>query len=389
VTNETGRSLSPEDARDVLYAEAARLIRDGRSFEGVLEPPLPPDAVWRGMALARRQFARDPFDPGTQYRAEIGLAVDERWAPVSYGKQERPPLPVLEDEEGQGQADADGEEWPRLRLILDLLFTHVEENEDGDQLRYLVHTDYKSAPSTKEAELQTLQLQAQTLLVLAHVDASEYDAIKRRVVNLATGATFTETIWLDGTDDATLDEWRAQLTTTMTALDDTRDARGWHRAAPGGGCHGCPWVLSCEHAGEYLSEAVGRWQTTEDRARAWMVLRAAAAALGAKGGLLRRDTADGPVEVDGYLVGDIVKPGREVIPEAGAALFARWEEHGGEIHGFLENLKPGISQIEAIAKALFPERVDIPERKDLIAELVKPCEVTTFAHKKKEEEKDA
>lgn len=72
-----GEYLLPEEAEAVSREECERLIREGRDFEGVREPPMPSEAVWRGRDLALSYH--DGNHLSAKYRYETGLAVNRDW----------------------------------------------------------------------------------------------------------------------------------------------------------------------------------------------------------------------------------------------------------------------------------------------------------------------
>ncbi len=307
-TNDCDRELDDVELTLVSLESCKRMIREGRKFEGAQEPPLPADDVWAGRDLAHAYVERHPILPSILLSsAELGMAVDENWKPTRYSPE------------------------ARLRLIADYVTVTEEVGEDGDGGRVLVVRDYKSAWSTDETELDTVQMKAQAVLAWIHhgedgepqmlteedIRTAPYhvkpviDCLRQEVVNLRTGATFKRDLWIhdDGLD--ILDRWTEELDVTMRALDDGREEilpterlkemmtmrrddgsflyqigsrpglpatfdgleipTGRYAVAPGGGCIGCPYVAHCQPGMEWREKALGEW-SVEDRAAAWSVI---------------------------------------------------------------------------------------------------------------------
>lgn len=334
LVNALGEDVEPltrADLEPMADQVAEKLIREGRSFEGDPEGPLPASAVWAGVNRALDYLESHPLDPTLGLKAELGLAVDEDFQPAPYSK------------------------GARLRLILDLGFSCVEVDEE-EGIRVLVHRDYKSAPSTDASELDTVQLKAQTVLLLAHNDDGEgFDALRQEVVNLTLGATYPRTIPLDLEGLAVVDRWRREVEVTMQALDDGRDDEGRYRFRPGGGCHGCPYLGACPEGRSWASETRPDDPTPEDRARRYAVLKAAVDALGGKDGILRDDAREMPINLgDGREVGTAVLEGVELVEHAGPRIWEEWSEDGGQAPGLLAGLSLGVGNLRALARELYP-----------------------------------
>ena len=75
-------------AGNVADAVCTRLVTEGRSFDGVPEPPLSPRAVGEGRGIALRGWNRriDTAPVPMDWRPEEALAVDRDWQPVKYGR---------------------------------------------------------------------------------------------------------------------------------------------------------------------------------------------------------------------------------------------------------------------------------------------------------------
>ena len=423
-TNAGDGELNTGQLRQVCDLVCERMIRDGRSFEGVPEPPLAADDVWAGADLARAYVERHPILPSTLLSsAEEGMAVDADWQPVKYSP------------------DA------RLRLIADYV-TVTEEVDEESSARILVVRDYKSAWSTDERELDTLQLKAQAVLAWSHhgfigdrrqlPTNAAVDAVRQEVVNLRTGATFTRELWIDGDGLETLQRWQDELEVTMKALDDGRDEDGFYRVSPGGGCIGCPYVRHCEagqdwkrralldDGSEELAEAwssiskrlaslktilkiktdgkllakVAEWQTKVcealrdlgqeqeaavpigDRATSYSILLAQLNALTVVLGQL---TDDRPIAIPGgKVVGTAAVESRAVKGDAHEIVADSWTRRGGESVGLTKALNIGVAQVEDVAKVLYPDRQEIDERRQWVANLLESKTSRRFGIHKEE-----
>lgn len=342
--NQLGQSLDEGEFDAVSLAVCERMIREGRSFEGRPEPPLPADDVWEGRALARAFVERHPVEPAELMgAAEVGMAVDMDWQPVEYSAQ------------------------ARLRLIADYV-TVVEEFDEESAARVLVVRDYKSAWPTGREELDTVQLRAQAVLAWIFHGGEEVDCLRQEVTNLRTMATYSRELWMLEGGMQTLDRWREEIEATMRALDAGRGADGLYAASPGGGCIGCPFLAHCEPGKAWADQALEH-RTAEERALAYV---ATYSRLKQIEEILRTELEDGPVEVPGGVVGTVGKEGRAPVSDAWQVILDEWISRNGEPAGLLKTLGIGVCQIDKVAKALFPERSDAASRKEWVGELTEP-----------------
>lgn len=336
------RSGSPFDADHVADVVCTNLVTKGRSFDGVPEPPLKPEPVARGRGLALRYWTR-PFLDGVsvprEWLPEHPLAVDRDWRPVPY-------------------SDA-----AYYRGILDTVGTMelpaLDEWDRGGT--GLVHTDYKSAPNTSAAELETIQLRGQSLLVLANarsLGVPEPAFIRRRVVNLFTGAEYETDLWLgDDLADVTLDTWRRDIALAV-AHADARDGQK-RIAAPGANCGGCPFVLRCEPARSY-------WQgidlSPETAAQTYAVVDAARTALGAiVRGVVGRESVPVPGGTVGYVATEERTATATAASDLAVAWFApddpaAWLAENERVVSLLAAMKPTAANIGNVATVVHPGR---------------------------------
>lgn len=311
-----GRTLELGEMATISSDVVRALITKGRSFESRAEPPMPPEDAQAGAGLALT-YASAETTVWTQTASyEIGLAFDAQWRQVPYDSTMR-----------------------RFRLILDVLDV-VEDAGEEYTGRVAVVRDYKSAWSTDASELETRQMKAQA--VSAWLTVPDIDCVRREVVNLRSGATFSEELWLESGGREQLEEWRRDITTYMQALDDMIGADGTRPARPGAGCLSCPWALRCDSSmvKGTSSEQMGQQLALLEGQRAQLIKALKLSDLGQP-----------------LLCGDSVvgwKRTADQVPGDGAArtMYEAWVADGGEINGFLAALKPGMGALRTLAKML-------------------------------------
>lgn len=320
-TRKAGRALESGELVELCQKTMQRLITDGRTFEGATEPPLALADATEGRDLAIAWATEHPLSATAHY--ERGVAFDASWRQVPYADPTR-----------------------RFRLIFDVQDMIEEEGEDYTG-RVAVVSDYKTAWSTSETEISSWQMRAQSVAVwLLNPDV---DGVRRELVNLRTRQTYGETLWLHDGGREQLENWRADLTSYMDALDGMVSER-LRPARPGAGCMGCPWALFCEPAAVVASSVlVGDLRSADDVARSLGTLDATRSALVP---LAKRLLDEEPHTTEAGLVGWHSVPGREPKTGAAAALYKAWTEAGGELAGFLAALPIGVTAIEGAAKRL-------------------------------------
>lgn len=350
-TERAQAALSASAVERVAGDVCQALIERGRTFDGKPEPPLSADNVWPGRDLALRWLAVNPLDTGASY--EVGLAVDALWRPVPYNS-----------------------ESVRFRAILDVLRHETDGDEEG-AWRVVRLRDYKSAWSTDEGELDTLQLRSHAVLAWIHF-GDDVDVIRREVVNLRTmkvygGGLEHELQLANEPDVAVLRRWRDDLQATMDSYDRMLDPRTGRRpASPGAGCDGCPFVFQCIEALDYIerASAVAPYGSAEQAARGFAVASAVASGLRER---LKRETDEAPIDLGDALVGTVGKPSRAPSALAYATLYDHWMASGGSlteggVRGLLKSLQLGVGNLTKAARALFPRKTqaDKAGRDDLM-----------------------
>ena len=337
-TNEIGRELTEEEVKVSALGVCERLMTTGRSYDGVPEPPMKPETVFAGQELALDWLLGvEPCQPGA--RVEQGLGLDAQGQPCSYWK-------------------ADG---LTIRTILDSVRISQEADEESARTVLTVR-DWKTAWSTDESELDTLQRKIQA--IAAWRTYGPVDVLRLEVCNLRLGKVYTKELYREDGLDAQIDEWWGQVAATVRALN-AQKALGPRPAAPGRGCLACPFIGACEHAQDYVERA-GMHNTPDKRATAYCVATAMREELGRQ---LRIDTEEGPVKVADGLVGTVAKEKRRLKADGYSLLWERWEEHGGDALGFAKALKLTASNAKEMARTLYFDRSAKADREALMAEV--------------------
>jgi len=347
-TNEIGRELTEEEVKVSALGVCERLMTTGRSYDGVPEPPMKPETVFAGQELALDWLLGvEPCQPGA--RVEQGLGLDAQGQPCSYWK-------------------ADG---LTIRTILDSVRISQEADEESARTVLTVR-DWKTAWSTDDSELDTLQRKIQA--IAAWRTYGPVDVLRLEVVNLRLQKVYVRDLYREDGLDAQIAEWWRYVSATVRALD-AQKALGPRPAAPGVGCLGCPYLQACPHAKDYI-ERRGMHKTDEQRAIAYAVATAMREELAEE---LRLSVEGGSIPVPGGVVGYKVKPRQKLKPEAYAALVEAWEENDGEALGFAKAANLTKANAEKILRVLYPERGDKATREAMLAGMVEPENVKEFA----------
>lgn len=307
------------DHREIADAVARQLVTVGRSFDGNPEPPMSPAAATAGRDIALRYLATHVMPVSAKY--ELGLAVNSKWEPVPYGSKDA-----------------------YYQAILDVLETLETESDDGYPIFTVTATDWKSAWPTDASELETIQLKGQAALVWAHYPSAT--SVVRSVVNLRTGARYSEETVMDEDGAAVVAGWRADIGHAVAAAE-VRQADGKRTARPGAGCMGCPYLAICPDSIPVSGD------TPEQMAMEWMVYKAHVEALTPKLKALAEESA---IVTTGGTVGYYEKTKRDILPEAARAIASDWflgAATDAEA-GLLTALKLGSGNVDSVAKTLHP-----------------------------------
>ncbi len=329
----------------LLIADAVveELLTDGRSYNGVHEPPMAPEAALEGRELASEWMAMNGMPEGLM-SPEIGLGIDCDGNPVAYGDKSS-----------------------RYRGILDLVYQDIDGDEEC-QYDVLVVRDYKSAWPAGENELNTVQRKGQALLALKHMGAN-VQAIRMEICNLRTGMTHDRTIMLDEQGLEIMAQWEREILMLCRVADNNREAR------PGSNCLGCRFVLDCEHTNPHndaysIAESFAVAQAVRDE-----FVRKAKLAI-----------TEGTIPAGDGLVGYQAQTRRRMQEDGHIELLRAWNTAQGKA---LEDLDPGTlslikalrlgaTQIDAMAKTLYPDRGTGQDRDAFSAECMEEFKVSQF-----------
>ena len=314
------------------------LIREGRTFRGHHEPPLPADDVWAGVDVA------------VSYLLAKGLPIPKNYQIAEVEKDyQHPYLPY--------------------RALTDLRCVYVDGDDESS---YLVdeRTDYKSSWQDKENELDTLQRWGQ--LVIARYNNEDADVLRQRVINLRTWQDYTRDLWLDNEDDvAELEKWEKRIAELCETANSVKSPTlkgsvgqelmpGTRPSSPGVGCLSCQYRHICEESQTFLhlkTHAIDKTLATE-------YTKAIAYADLLKAFMLER-APEIPIKLDGGYVGyqqkarHVIRPGKENAILSDFMAMACVElpaELQPALYSLLSALDLKKSNLDAFAKALFPER---------------------------------
>lgn len=356
--HELGRELDMDEARATTDGVVHVLSTEGRAFDGVPEPPMPFDRAAEGQDIALARHFWEPAPAG--FRPEVGLGMNSK-----------------------GEACAYDDPDVRWKALLDGIgrFDVEDEEDDYTLLRLL---EYKTAWPTNADELETTQTQGQAVLAWLH--NPDVDAIERNVVNLRTGKTFTDTVYLNGPDVDRLQKWLVRILGMCRAADVDR------KAAPGANCLGCQYAPSCTEAWHVAlpdeeddsREAIGQRFAVLDALRTEF------------GKLARAHAKEDGIPVPGGFVG---YQRRMMLGPAGDAVDGIVEEWFNlrcddaesavpitEVRGLLAALDLGKGNIERMFKVLMPSRKEAAVRREAIAGLLAETPSARWGTWKEDEE---
>lgn len=320
-----------KDIAAIAEATVRELVTRGRAFEGEPEPPMSVDAATAGRDIALAYLARHPLPEGARF--EAGLAVDADWREVDYRA---------------------GTVY--YRAALDMIEVVRDADEDGYETVTVTVTDWKTAWSTDATELDTVQMRGQAAIAAAHYP--EATVVRRRAVNLRTGAAYEADVVMDDDGRAKVDGWRRDIAHAIAAAEHRGpDGRRPHR--PGAGCLRCAYVTRCPAA---LPLGLTPLDDVSALALELAKVEGRRAALVAALKSLADVVA---IPVPGGIVGYKAMTERTVREDAHATIAHRWfrvaapdeaawDAANGQTLGLLAALDIGASQVEAIGKALYP-----------------------------------
>ena len=348
---EKGRDLYKKELAVVCRSVGRILQSEGRSFDGVHEPPLSPQQVSEGRDIVWAYLEdREGELPPTGTEVEAGYAIDGNGKAVEYGS---------------GAA--------RYQALIDAVTVAPAVDGFGPVEDGTVDVDiweYKTAWPTNKTELGTLQSRGQAVVVAAKVE--NILRIRQHVVNLRTGAVYTRDIYPDNTADGELlEQWRNDVFDACDAADKTREAR------PGVGCADCPWVRKCANALSLLERV--------DMDPAALATRYAVSAgvTNELSKLLRSQTKLVPVILGTGYVGYKQSIAQKPVEDAHSILAMRWHQvdaeredsfkgENSEFLSLLHSMGMTKAAVEAAARRLYAGSTMREHRAKLMEELLEP-----------------
>lgn len=352
-----GRSPSEEEVEAIGAATFAGLVSGPRIFDGHPEPPLDPDRAREGRELALDWLiGQEPPTPGAEI--EVGLALDKAGEPVPYSDPSAYYTAILDQ-------------------------VRVEQRTDEESsARVLTIRDYKTSWHADDAELTTIQRRGQAVVAWPHYGEG-VDVLRLEVVNLRTRRIHAIEFYAEDGLDEQIAEWKRDLWQTLAGLDEQAN-RGRRPARPGAGCMGCPFVLACDFAADYMERGeIPR--TARERAIAYAVAVATTERLA---DAVRLDCGDGSLEVPGGVVGFVGRERRQAKDDAHATLAESWPGADTQAtRGLLKAIGLSVKSLEGAARSLYPTRQQKAEREALLRECLTTVTVPVFGvHKQADKE---
>lgn len=327
------------ELESVADATVKELLTNGRSYNGVHEPPMSPDHALEGRELAIQWMINNGMPEG-DLQIENGLGIDKAGNPVAYD-----------------------DDKARYRAIFDLMYPDIEGDEESSY-PVMVVRDYKSAWPTNADELETLQRKGQAVIARAHKKPDdEWIGIRLEVCNLRTGMTFAKTIMLDEVGESLLQQWQRDILMLCDVADGKREAR------PGANCMACPWVLPCPDALEVVGE--------NSKAEIAVQFAVAQARRDELFKIVKGAITEGAAKVPGGLVGYKKQSFKKMREEGHRQIAYYWQAAQGKadevdpsLVSAIKAIGCGSTQVENMSKILFPERGSKKDRLDFIDEIM-------------------
>jgi hypothetical protein len=341
------RQLEEAEIKHIAQDVCEKLIGEGRSYDGHIEPPLPAEKVFLGRDMAVKYLFRNNLSESAQ--CEVGFAYDKDWRPVDYY-----------------------DDSARFRTILDVVDVVEKGNEEWVG-QMLVVTDYKTSWRADKSELDSLQRRAQAVTVWNSSLCKDVDGIELRIVNLQTGAEYSREVWLTENGLSELRSWQSDLERMMDAADWT-DEGGQRPARPGLRCINCSYVGSCEESKKLVEDTDIESASPEAIANAYAASLARTKSLEAAA----REASDrGKISTEAGVVGFLGKERRVCREGMVDQLWGRWKGSGGDASGLLTSLKLGVRNVENASKKLFG-RSEKADREAWVDELIEVQPYASF-----------
>ena len=310
------QAVTEPDIRKTAEEVASTLIAKGRVFRGVQSGPLPANEVYAGVEIAVSYLLANPPD----YFGEI---IVER-------ECEHPTIPYT--------------------ALIDLL-TIAEEGDEESAHIVATACDWKTSWRADAEELNTLQRWGQA--VTAWRNYQNVDVIRMQVINLRTWAVYSRELVLSEPEDvAQLELWEGRIVDYCAMAADMQPI-----ANPGYWCLECPWAHRCKNV--WMLTSNGDWFTHAEQLAAVETQRKVLIEA------IKAQDPESPVPIPGGEVGYREQVTRAFQKGKERELLDTWlaatateipEDVIPTLTSLVAALAPGKSNLDAFAKALYPER---------------------------------
>lgn len=342
----------PDNVAAIIIAKLMATGRSGYDAEG----PLSPDSVVQGRDIFMHWLYNGGDvhpHPAAQY--EVGMGF-------------------IEGEDGTWESAEYGSHGVSFQIRPDVVYP-IQIHDEGGSGVGLVTRDYKTAWPTSQSTCETIQLKAQALAVWLSRKkfmTMEPDFIRREVVNLRTRTTYHSDTWMDQSGRDKMEVWKSDIMATVKAIHS-----GDRAPRVGKHCLSCPYVLRCE-----ARKATAAVDDPKALAASYVMGVAAHKAMHAQ---LKAATEEHPIKLERSFVGFSGKESRTPKDDVAKLVWDKWTEKmdldsaaTSAARGCLMSLKLGMTQLKAIAKALFPEKDQKAEREIWVWSVTDPVVKRSF-----------
>ena len=316
----TDNQIEPDGYDAVADKVVKHLTTQGRKWDGKAQAPMPVELAFAGRDIALGYLARKPLEVGPHSRAEIGLAIDYEGNSCAY-----------DSPKARYVAAIDRVDW-----------NESYDEEDGTSFATCEVVDYKSAWPAGRDELDTLQRRGQAVVVYENCVAKGKipSVIRLTVVNLRTTAHHSVDIYpMSDQGREMLEKWKRDILLLCEIADKAE------YAAPGFGCIGCPFTLTCNEGKQFLRDYANTDPSLETIGKAHAYAKGV---IEETTSILKRLAKEQPVVVGDMEIGYAETERRTVKTEGLKRLAAAWleEEPSDRLMGLLQLM--GISPTAAV-----------------------------------------
>jgi hypothetical protein len=305
------------------------LTTQGRKWDGKEQAPMPVEKALEGRNIALSYLARKPLGVGPHSRAEIGLGIDYEGRACAY-----------DSPNARYVAAIDRIDW-----------NETYDEEDGTTFVTCEVVDYKSAWPAGKPDLESLQRKGQAVLVYeASVAKGNIPAVIRlTVVNLRTSAHHSRDIYpMSDSGRQLLEQWKRDILLLCEIADKAT------KAAPGFGCVGCPFTLTCDEGKQFLRDYANTDPSMETIGKA---LAYAKGVVEETTSICKTLAKEGPIIVGDTEIGYETVERRSVQAAGLKQVATAWlnEEPSDQLMGLLQLMGMSPSAVEKVSKKLGDE----------------------------------